>query len=680
MLTVQLVNAVPPFVLIVGCLLHSIWILLKPLVFAHKQYDAHKQFLESLLPVALLAIGLQGLFGSLIWPAVGLLSITAYLGTSKLDIREPSSTAIQRRGGSLIDQVVVFSCAGALILLGFCIISWVGLVWGTVCCLVIAVIVCYLVFAEFERWEYEDWEDEDMGGRSKYIWSRYSDDDSARLEKEWRKESKDMVNFEITHPRRLGLPAGSTRQVDVEKMEQVNSATGQKRNVRRIDSTLSIIRHQLGTPEMCLVYTLVLTLFWIFTKFKTWSTGSYNPPHNDLQHICERLYQPDGTESFGHVLDVDMLNLGWDIALLIVLLLHRHRLLRRGEWSDELNSDLSQLVPNQLDRSFSLLPPLEFWDDALLRPVKQNVAVYIQDKVQLTSLFGVRLSTLSMISLVMVLVAASLGMMCVFDDIPTHIDFEDWSIVWTGQTGDSCLSRNPHYLLVMVVFSLFFTFVGLLSWAVVCDITGLKADEGKVEVGLEIQPGLDASSPSDDDGYVPILCWQLVALPLVVALYFEMTGQSASQISQSVTQSSSVPTSIVALGCGVFMLIIADRVVYITESRTWKLLMQWLSLMAFCAYWITADSLAVDESDSSENWSWTGSWSIRLMVACSMYFYKSATQLERKLKRKHGRAFTQYDQVPGDKITMLHKLRFLIRRTPFLMELVYLVRDSHFCA
>jgi protein-S-isoprenylcysteine O-methyltransferase Ste14 len=287
---------------------------------------------------------------------------------------------------------------------------------------------------------------------------------------------------------------------------------------------------------------------------------------------------------------------------------------------------------------------------------------------------------LSMISLVMVLVAASLGMMCVFDDIPTHIDFEDWSIVWTGQTGASCLSRNPHYLLVIVVFSLFFTFVGLLSWAVVCDITGLKADEGKVEVGLEIQPGLDASSPSDDDGYVPILCWQLVALPLVVALYFEMTGQSASQISQSVTQSSSVPTSIVALGCGVFMLIIADRVVYITESRTWKLLMQWLSLMAFCAYWITADSLAVDESDSSENWSWTGSWSIRLMVACSMYFYKSATQLERKLKRKHGRAFTQYDQVPGDKITMLHKLRFLIRRTPFLMELVYLVRDSHFCA
>ena len=756
MLTVQLVTAVPLFVLVIGCLFYSLWIVyvqprwvvyLRPVSWLEVrclprfiqtwlrdptrgdgQSDAHEHFVKSLGPAVLLVIGQQGLLGALVWPAVALLTITAYLGTSRLtssanpekfddaDLepepepeqffapREsyitPSPNEAKRKTieplleprepGSCVWQIVVVLFAVVFLAGLFVIMAWAGLIWGTVYVAVIVAVVCTVVVTGDQHWEYEERERRSWQLCSWHMyswhlcsWHLCSIDDSLELEQNWQKGLKGVITLEIPNPEQIGLHRGATRRVNLATMTQENSETGETLNVRRSVSwwymvprtTLFNIRQELGTPEMCLVYTLVLTSFWCYTVLRFNGAAAELP---FTEHMCERLYQPDGTERFGHLLDVDMgSSIGWDIALFLVLLLHRHRLRRRGEWRDELNSDLSKLA----ERSFSLLPTVAFWDRTLLVPLKKHVAkkrtaIQVQQTVQRKVVIGVKLSTWTMTSLALAQAAASLGMMCMFDDIPVAFSPKNAGgsfFTWTGQVGDSCSSDHSVYLIVIVGLIVFFTVVGMLSWAAVCDTTEIKTKTGKDEA--ESKPVASAASAPDapdDDGYIPILCWQLVALPLVVALYFERTGQSASQISQSVTQSSTVPTSIVALGCGVFVLIIADRAVYMLESRTSKLLMLWGSLLAFCAYWISTDSLTDGHSVS---WSWTGSWSVRLMIACSMYFYQSAKQLERKLKRNPKRRFTRYNSVPGDKNTWVHTLRTPIRKTPFLMELVYLVRE-----
>ena len=134
MLTVQLVVAIPPFVLVVGCLSYSFWIVyvqslwlvyLRPCVVSvlrripvglgilqtwlddptgsDGQHDAHKHFAKSLLPAGLLVIGLQGLLGALVWPAVALLTITAYLGTSLNSSQDIANE--QRTPGSVVAKM-----------------------------------------------------------------------------------------------------------------------------------------------------------------------------------------------------------------------------------------------------------------------------------------------------------------------------------------------------------------------------------------------------------------------------------------------------------------------------------------------------------------------------------------------------------------------------------------------
>jgi hypothetical protein len=778
MLTVQLVAAIPPFVLVVGCLSYSFWIVyvqslwlvyLQPHVVglgilqtwfddptgSDGQHDARTHFAKSLLPAGLLVIGLQGLLGALVWPAVALLTITAYLGTSLNSSQEIAHE--QRTPGSVVAKMFVVIVVVLFIgIAPYFITAYSGLFFGTAWIACWIAVACFVVFMGHQRWEYEEdegvataracseqfaqgqadealaagtrlhvspygegvyerFERNTFGANDHYIcfgsggtkkvalnklqpqeywtvlalaaeqaakiaggvWREYKDEDSKTLEKQWQKDDTILVSLIISNPAQPNLsPAGYTHLVNLERMEQKTLATGTKRNIRRTEvtitgkpgTTLSSITQELGTPEMCLVYTLLLAFFWLYTVFKTWfDTGGSTTDLPLTEHMCERLYQPDGTERFGHVLDVDLgSSVGWDIALFLMLLLHRHRLRRRGEWSDALNSDLSKLA----GRSFSLLPPIKFWDHTLLDPLKQYVAVPVQEKVKQKSVIGVELSTWTMVSGLLVLMAASLGLMCVFDEIPVALRNTDGpTIGWTGQATDGCPSDYSAFLMGIAVFVVFFAVVGLVSWAVVCDTSGIKAKKREDEAAVIM------SDPDHEDGYIPILVWQLVALPLVVALYFERTGQSASQISQSVTQSSTVPTSIVALGCGVFLLIIADRAVYVLEASTFKLLILWASLLAFCAFWISGDSLNDDQSDSAESFSWTGSWSVRLMVACCMYFYQSAVQLESKLKRNPKRRYTRYSKVPGDKNTWVHTLRRPIRQVPFLMELVYLVRQ-----
>eukprot|EP01043_Picozoa_sp_COSAG02_P003005 COSAG02_NODE_71_length_42019_cov_36.443893_8_plen_690_part_00 len=683
MLTAQLVTAVPPFALVVGCLVWSIFICCRR-PSAVPNLLPHFRVTPQDLPPALLIIGLQGLLGALVWPAIILLAITAYFGSVDPHNDDP---------GTVIFGISVLlfgvSVIGALFFIMVSLGPTVGLWWGAAWVAIVCIAVC---------------------ATSTCIHT---------------------ANFSFTD--------------------------------------------ELGKPAMCLAYSLLLASFWFVGEMVLpVILGSQTEDLFSLENMCEQLYQPDGTEWSGHVLDVSVS--GWDVALLLVLLLHRQRLRRRGEWSVELNSDLNDLT----QRPFSLLPSVEFWDRALIDPLKQHVAARVQ-KMLLGAknsireeVFGMSFHTWKMVSGVLVLAAATLSMMCVFDDIPVgwNENTGGWgSIKWTGQQDvGSCLSTNMTYIIVMAGFMLFFGAVGLLSWAAVTRIelehsnamyayavidfhqdfdvvdfaerffdTGQRClivlDKGKKEhwhvhgtwqeaytqeaytqaayeqyphparkgeghsktrppvrvtfdkdeKGLQYickkdavnvirkwhitDEQIDRCNVPVDDGYVPVLCWQLVALPLVVALYFERTGQSASQISQSVTQSSTIPTSIVALGCGVFVLIIADRAVYMVESSRCKRLMLWVSMVAYCAFWITSDSRIDAQSDSAE----AQSWSVWLMIACSMYFYKSAIQLERELKRNPERRFTRYEKVPGDKNTWVHTFRGPIRKAPFLMELVYLV-------
>eukprot|EP01045_Picozoa_sp_COSAG04_P015987 COSAG04_NODE_1303_length_7305_cov_10.223980_3_plen_623_part_00 len=162
------------------------------------------------------------------------------------------------------------------------------------------------------------------------------------------------------------------------------------------------------------------------------------------------------------------------------------------------------------------------------------------------------------------------------------------------------------------------------------------------------------------DNYIPILVCQLLALPLVFLYWIEQTGQSGSQLAESVAQST-IPTSMVALGCGLFVLIIADRAVYMLESRILKMLILWCAMVGFCVYWISVGFVS------------TGFAPAAVMLACSAYFYQSAKQLESKLKRTRGRRFTSGDP-KKDSPTWVHKTRDLVRAVPFLIELVYLVR------
>ena len=745
MLTAQLVTAVPPFVLVIGCLVYS---------FVHCLPTSQPRvaFVKSLRPPALLVIALQGLLGSLVWPAIALLAALAYLdaGANPLghhndDERVSGAAARESAWAAAVYAVgfgiSVLSFAVSIIGVLFYILATCGLWWGTAWAAVVCVVVCVLL-------------------------------------------AHDVV----------------IKKSDLRK---------------------------LGKPQMCFAYTLFLALFWCCGEIifpLVFGGNSQTDGTFSWQTMCRLSYQPGGTECLGHVLDVVVS--AWDVALFLVLLLHRHRLRRRAEWSDKsvssstrslpgnsilINSDLNDLSK----RRFSLVPPNEFWDHTLLNPLKQHVAVWVQENNPFQdAVIFIRFSTWTMVSAVFVLAAASLGMMCVFDDVPVGFNENTggWgSIQWTGQqNAGSCLSTSMTYLKVLTSVIILFSAAGLLSWAAWCDVESLDEEAMKVELGADpdnpdkhITYGYDSilerrlsksqenapekarekhfllqqenlkkqeemllklmrslacgdritvrrtllniktyetkrvtvepdkepiieeqtcyepsddvarivaitgpvnsassketltrlgfatpieekkrddietvdsgSSVSDDDGYVPILCWQLVALPLVLALYFEETGQSASQISQSAKQSSTVPTSIVALGCGVFVLIIADRAVYMLESSTCKLLMLWASLLAFCAFWITSDSGIDAQSGAADSQSWTGSWAVWLMIACSMYFYYSAVQVERKLKRSPGRRFTQYEKVPGDKNTWVHALRTPIRKVPFLMELVYLV-------
>jgi hypothetical protein len=454
-------------------------------------------------------------------------------------------------------------------------------------------------------------------------------------------------------------------------------------------------------------------------------------------------------------------------------LLHRHRLRRRDEWkicnyrqnskayttAHKLNGDLKDLT----NRPFSLLPPIVFWNRALIDPLKQTLAVWVPKDIVPESPLGIKIDTWKMVSGVVVLAAATLSMMCVFDDIPAGLNENTGgltTIKWTGQQDvGSCLSTSMTFIKVMTCVILFFSAFGLLSWAtrvkletsntvygyavidyhqefnvidfaekcfhtdlhrcLIILVNGRKQQwhvhgtwrgdqtahkeyphpgrkgEGhsktvRVAFDTDDRKGFQYICKKDavqlvhkwhitdeeidnekrrkvpyDDGYVPMLCWQLIALPLVVALYFQRTGQSASQISQSVTQSSTIPTSIVALGCGVFVLIIVDRVVYMFESSTCKRLLLWVSMLAYSAFWVTSASDTDDQSTDDQ--------SELLMIACSMYFYQSAIMLERKLKRNPQRRFIRYDKVPGDQNTWVHTFRGPIRKVPFLMELVYLV-------
>lgn len=634
MLTAQFVAAVPPFVLVAGCVVRSIFICWRSkrlaatskaagaadtnvaaaadkvnkvcltageaeeaklaaetvAADAAQQYQLKAVFFQSLLPPALLVIGLQGLLGALVWPAISLLAFTAYLGS----VNPHTDKQQGSQPGSVIFGISVLLCASIVMGLLFLVLATFGLWWGTAW----VAIVCIGI-----------------------AWCR------------------------------------------------TNIAEN--------------VQNEIGKPTMCLAYTSVLASFWAIDEIMLpLILGGNSQPAEDnslfsLQRMCEQVYQPDGTEFLGDLLDMDVS--GWDIALFLALLLHRHRLRRRGEWSLELNSDLNGLAERlaKSQRPFALFPPTTFWDRSLLNPLKQHVAVWVQKSNQnRTEALGFSFSTWCMISGLFVLAAVTLAILCVFDDIPVGFNEntggKQWSIEWTGhQDAGSCLSENGTYLKVLAGVILFFSTVGLLSWAAVCEVQGVEVkgvSERWRRLTVEL---LECGSAPDDDGYIPMLCWQLLALPLVVALYFQRTGQSASQISQSVTESSTVPTSIVALGCGVFLLIIVDRAVYMCESSRCKLLLLWATMLAFCAFWITNDS--DDPSNAEGGEGWTGDWAVWLMIACCMYFYQSAVQLEIKLMRNPERRFTRYENVPGDKNTWVHTFRTPIRKTPFLMELVYLV-------
>ena len=388
MLTAQLVTALPPFVLVMGCLGCSIGFCLPP-------RQPRAAFVQSLLPPALLVLGLQGLLGALVWPAIALLATLAYLGAEANPLGSHNEEEPIQRGctpgavSAAVFGIIVLLFAVSVIGSLFFVLATFGLWWGTAWVAVVCIVVCALVVK---------------------------------------------------------------------------------------CSLKSFLREELGKPEMCFAYTLFLALFWCCDQMifpLVFGGDSQTDGIFSLQTMCGQLYQPDGTECLGHVLDVVVS--AWDVALFLVLLLHRHRLRRRGEWSDKsvssstrslaLNSDLKDLSK----RPFSLVPPNEFWDRALLNPLKQHIAVWIQDNNHLKTVLGVSFSTWTMVSVVCVLVAASLGMMCVFDDVPVGLHENTgggWgSIQWTGQQNvGSCLSTSMTYLKVLAIVILFFSAAGLMSW------------------------------------------------------------------------------------------------------------------------------------------------------------------------------------------------------------------------
>ena len=636
MLTVQVVTAVPTFVLVPACVMYSLKV---------RSGNFH-----SILPAGLLLVDLQGLLGASAWPVAGLLAVVAFRGVS-----EPRSK--EKQDGQTVSSDKTHTVFLVLLLASPFYLSWPLLcswsLWlGTLLmCFtnVVVSLMCAYVTSDSTRWEF------DAGDAGEINWTQYEPQQNKDLEDAWKNEAWKNDGRHFHH---FFESNRFEYRVDVKKdqMEQRNVQTGKVRKVRRL-----LVKHAVNNLDASTAgcaFTFMLAGVWCLFHV-LWTGWFYVPLEQDTSQLCliATAIKHSTDTSVGHILHLD--GLGYDFALFLALLLHRHRLIRRGEWSDgdDLNSDLSSLP----ERSFSLLPNVQFWDVTILRSVKQTLAVEIQ-KSRALSKAKAALTYVWVASFALVLTAGSMALACLFGDIPTGFDSEEGTIQWMTSSSSSNNSFVPVMILMVVLFSI----IGLLSWTVVCDVSDLGTDKD-----TEQSPKTTAADSSDR--YIPILCCQLVALPLVGALYFERTGQSASQISQSVTESSAVPTSIVALGFGVFVLIIADRAVYMLESRTCKLVMLWCSLITFCGYWIYDDSKSDTLSDSS--------WSpihVLLTLVCSAYFYESAIQLEIKLKRTHGRRFTQYTKVPGDTQTWVHWFRWPIRKTPFLMELVYLVRKS-FC-
>ena len=423
------------------------------------------------------------------------------------------------------------------------------------------------------------------------------------------------------------------RYVDVVKMVQCRYDDPKRmRRVKRETPTANYV--------MLCIYTLPLLCAVALCYCITLEPKRLWNPAWKWDDVCHQLHENGGNEATGFVLRQD--TAWWDIVLLLALQLHRDRLIRRGEWFDTsgsadsglMNSDLYHL----LDRPFKLLPNRCFMTAFVQTPFVNCVAKPFQAKVQglLSEEMLEKLSKHVYWHIVMLL-------SCVFTAIG------GWLL---GSVAPLTLNVG----LGLIVLGLVLGLVGLVWFVNDYDVS--KDTDSK-----QPSDGRDSDvDAGEHDNYVATLCWELVALPLVVWFYFQKTGQSASTLSASVTQSA-LPMSIVALGCGVFVLILIDRMVYVHESRVCKLVLLWGSVVAFCVFWILNPSPPeVDtETSSFRSQSWP------LMIACSLYFYQSAKQLETKMTRKPGRRYTQ------DQKTWVHTLRWLIRGIPFLMELVYLI-------
>ena len=655
MLTVQVVTAVPTFVLVPVCVVYSCF------------GFAKLKGVHSILPAGLLLVKLQGLLGASAWPVAGLLAMVASCGVSergqsKAKLHNQKVLSATFTVLSLVFLASLLNCV-ALWLAVWLSKLWLGALFMGVTNLLFVALIAF-VTSDSVRWQFDA---SDNGAVAN--WTDYESQQHNELEIAWKSDSTEIHHrFDlIQEPFCFEYQVGGERY----QMKQRNLHSGTDRKVRRLHE-----KHEVNVDKSTAgcAFTLVLALVWCLHVLWIWHYLPIDAPSrmSALDQDATTTWCSiasgiimDGAETndVGRVLDLK--DLGYDFALFLALLVHRHRLIRRGEWSDgdDLNSDLSNLT----ERSFSLLPDTKFWNDTILHPVKQSFAVEIQKIAFLsTTKLKTFLSRAWLSSFALVLTAGSIGFLCVFDDIPVGLD-----ATGTVQWINGCKTNNVKFLAGLTAFVVPGSIVGLVSWAATCDVSTIGTAKATDDPTDSTQCASKTTAAGSTDGYIPILCYQLLALPLVVALYFERTGLTASHISQSVTQRSAVPTSIVALGFGVFLLIIADRAVYMLESRTNKLVMLWCSLLAFCGYWVYDDSQSDTSSDSS--------WSLVhlfLMLVCSAYFYESAVQLEIKLKRTHGRRFTQYTKVPGDTKTLVHRIRWFIRKTPFLMELVYLVRKS----